>query len=91
MKPTHEFPCRYRLIFADNIRKLRQITGQSQEHLAHRVGISRTYLGEIERGKRNIGIDLMEKIAAELNIPLELLLQKQTKPTCPPPVGCWYS
>lgn len=37
--------------------------------------ISRVYMGEIERGERNVTIDVMESIAIALDIPLPQLLQ----------------
>ncbi|MDO5639731.1 MAG: helix-turn-helix transcriptional regulator [Neisseria sp.] len=65
----------YRLIFAQNVRQVRRFKEMSQEELAHRSNISRVYIGEIERGERNVTIDLMEKIARALDISLERLLQ----------------
>ncbi len=63
------------MIFAKNIRQVRRFKEMSQEELAHLANISRVYLGEVERGERNITIDVMEKIASALEIPLEQLLQ----------------
>lgn len=74
-KRTQPSPLSYRLIFAKNIRQVRRFKEMSQEELAHLANISRVYLGEVERGERNITIDVMEKIASALEIPLEQLLQ----------------
>ena len=72
---SEQIPRSYRLIFAQNIRQVRRFKEMSQEELAHLSNISRVYLGEVERGERNITIDLMAKIACALEIPLEQLLQ----------------
>lgn len=76
MKHEIPFHYRYRLIFAENVRQIRRFKEFSQEELAHRAGISRVYIGEVERGGRNLTIDVMERIAAALDIPLEQLLQR---------------
>ena len=40
----------------------RQKLNLSQEEFAHRVGLHRTFIGDIENGKRNISISTLEKI-----------------------------
>lgn len=67
-------PLTYRLIFAQNVRQIRRLKELSQEELAHLAGVSRIYIGEVERGDRNVTIDVMGRIANALNIPLEQLL-----------------
>lgn len=69
-------PSTYRLIFAKNVRQVRRLKELSQEEVALRANISRVYMGGVERGERNITIDLMERIAEALDIPLEQLLQR---------------
>ncbi|WP_405237543.1 helix-turn-helix domain-containing protein [Lentisalinibacter orientalis] len=56
------------------MREIRLHMGLSQEELADRAGLHRTYVGSVERGERNIAIDNMEKVAAALNVPLTSLL-----------------
>ncbi len=51
---------------ANNIRKIRNGIGISQEELAARCGLHRTYIGSVERGERNITIENLEKIADAL-------------------------
>lgn len=46
----------------------------SQESLALDAGLSRPYLGEIERGTRSVSIDLMGQIASALDVPLRDLV-----------------
>ena len=60
-------------IFGHNVRRLRESLRISQEELAHRAGIHRTYVGGIERGERNIGVMNVVKLARALGIkPSEL-------------------
>jgi transcriptional regulator with XRE-family HTH domain len=65
-----------RLIFAKNLRKLRQSYGFSQEKLAELSGLHRTYIGSVERGERNISIDNMERIAMALHVEIPNLLRR---------------
>lgn len=50
-----------------NIRNLRREKDWSQEELADKVGLHRTYVGAIERGEQNVTIDTLAKIAKALN------------------------
>ncbi len=54
----------------NRIKELRNERGISQESLAHIAGLDRTYITSVERGKRNISIVNLEKIASALNISL---------------------
>lgn len=53
------------------IKELRYDAGLSQEAFAWRIGMARSYLAEVETGKRNISIANLEKIAIGLDIPLK--------------------
>lgn len=55
------------------IRHLRMAKGLTQEQLAHLSGISRQYIGDVERGERNIAIVNIEKIARALGCTLSEL------------------
>ncbi|MBN4051462.1 helix-turn-helix transcriptional regulator [bacterium AH-315-M05] len=60
--------------FGERVRGLRKEKGISQEELAHRAGLHRTYIGMIERAEKNITLINIEKIAKALNVlPSELL------------------
>jgi transcriptional regulator with XRE-family HTH domain len=51
-----------------NLRALRVAQGMSQEELADKASLDRTYISSVERGHRNIGIDNIEKLAQALRI-----------------------
>ncbi len=57
-----------------NIQKLRKGKGWSQEQLALRTGLHRAYIGQIERGEKNIGLINLEKIAKALVIKMGKLV-----------------
>ena len=63
-----------RKIFARNMKARRKAMGLSQEELAHRAGLDRTYIGSLERCKYGVTIDALAKIASELELkPAKLL------------------
>ena len=55
------------------IRKLRQHRGWTQIDMAERVGIDRSFLADVERGRRNISILNLDLIAKGFRIPLSRL------------------
>ncbi len=57
-----------------NMRRLRQDKGWSQEELAHRAGMHRTYVSDLERSARNPSIELIDKLAVALGVPVGELL-----------------
>ena len=61
-------------LLARNVRRLRKAAGLSQEGVAARAGIHRTYLSSVERGQRNVGLENIFAIAEGLGCdPRELL------------------
>lgn len=61
-------------IFGRNVRRTRSDKEVTLEGLAHDVGLSYSYVGEIERGKRNPTLAVVERIAKALDVePIELL------------------
>ncbi|MEP2892365.1 helix-turn-helix domain-containing protein [Tateyamaria sp.] len=54
--------------FAENLSRLRKTRGLSQEELAHRAGIDRTFVSGCERLVRNPTLTTVEKIAAGLEV-----------------------
>ncbi len=67
-----ELSARKRL--ARRIRLLRTDRGWSQEVLAELSGLNRSYIGAIERGEHNIGLDNIERLAAALETSIITLL-----------------
>lgn len=56
--------------FGQRVRQLRYQEGYSQEELADRAGVHRTYIGMIERAEKKITLLKIEKVAKALNIRL---------------------
>jgi len=61
--------------FGSRVRAERDRVGISQEELAERAGLHRTYLGGVERGERNLGLLNVLRIARALGIPPAVLLK----------------
>lgn len=55
----------------DRIRHIRKEKGLSQEQLAERAGLHNNYVGQVERGEKNLTIETLEKIVSGLDISLE--------------------
>ena len=65
-------------IFAANVRRLRNELGLSQEALAERAGVHRTYVGMLERSEKNVTIYNIERIAEALEVEPSALLETLT-------------
>jgi len=68
---------KYQQLFGRHVRELRKTLGLSQLELAEKVGIDRSYMGFIERGERNVSLEVIAKIADALDTTPEELLKKQ--------------
>lgn len=53
--------------FGQAVRNIRRAQGISQEELAERCGLHRTYISDVELGKRNVSLENIERIATSLN------------------------
>lgn len=59
-----------------NLKKLREEQGYSQESFADHCGLHRTYISGIERGVRNPTVVIVDKIAKALKVPAGQLLDE---------------
>lgn len=57
-----------------NITIIREQRGLTQEKLAELAGLHRAYIGQIERGEKNIGLRNLEKIAKALSVDIRVLV-----------------
>ena len=64
-----------RLRFGRTVRKLRLAKDWTQEELAAQAGLHPTYIGGVERGQRNLGLDNVLKIARALGVHPSVLFE----------------
>lgn len=60
--------------FGEKVKTLRKAKGWTQEELAKRAGLHRTYIGSIERSERNVSLVNIQRIAKALNTKVRKLL-----------------
>jgi transcriptional regulator with XRE-family HTH domain len=65
----------HRVIVGNNIRACRTNAGLTLEKLAERADLSWPYLSEIERGRENISLDKLARLAQALNVKLSDLFE----------------
>jgi transcriptional regulator with XRE-family HTH domain len=58
------------------IRERRQASGLSQEALAEKARLHRTYISMVERAERNVSVDALDLIANALTVRASVLLQQ---------------
>lgn len=63
--------------FGQKVKLLRKAKVLSQEDLADKSGLNRPYISAIERGKRNVSLEVMEKLAEALEIELKEFFEKE--------------
>ncbi|MBI4769958.1 MAG: helix-turn-helix transcriptional regulator [Chloroflexi bacterium] len=64
--------------FGRAVRRRRVMLGLSQEELAERAALHRTYISDIERGNRNLSLENIEKLALALDLTVsELMLEAE--------------
>lgn len=64
-----------RRTLARKLRVLRAARGWSQEVLAAVAGLHRNYVSGVERGRRNVGVDNLARLARALDVPVHELLR----------------
>ncbi|MEL7667027.1 MAG: helix-turn-helix transcriptional regulator [Actinomycetota bacterium] len=67
-----------RATLAANVRQLREREGLSQEELATKAGLHRTYVGSVERAERNVTLSTLEAFASAFGVDVPSLLQEGT-------------
>jgi transcriptional regulator with XRE-family HTH domain len=66
---------KHREIVGSNIRTCRTSAGLTLEQLAEKADLSWPYLSEIERGRENISLDKLARLAKALNVTLTKLVE----------------
>jgi transcriptional regulator with XRE-family HTH domain len=61
-------------IIGNNIRKARMHKKLSQDELAQKAGIDRSYMGRIERGEINVTLEKIYRVSYALNMPLQSII-----------------
>lgn len=60
--------------FGQTVRRLREASGLSQEKLAEQAKVSRNFEGSVERGESSLSLEVAERFAKALGIPLSELV-----------------
>lgn len=66
-------------VAAARIREMRTHKNWSQEELAEKAGLHRTYIGAVERGERNITLRTLDRIADALGCEMTAFFQNSTR------------
>ena len=64
-------------LFTKNMKKYRNEKHLSQEELADKAGLHRTYISSIERGQRNVSLKNIQKIAEALEVEIYKLFMEE--------------
>lgn len=64
------------ILVGENIRRYRSRNKLTQAELALKTGLHRAYIAQIERGRKNIGLLNLQKIARGLNVGMDKLLKE---------------
>lgn len=67
-----------------NLRRIRVKQGVSQERLAYDAGVDRSYVGSLERREENPTVDVLERLAKTLAVPVSELFVVPPKGATPP-------
>jgi len=71
---------RVQVSFGSRVRQLRLAAELTQEDLAHRCGLFRTYMSRIETGNANPTLTMIHALAASLRVPVTALFEKAELP-----------
>ena len=67
-----------RIKIGKRIKELRQILELTQEKLAFKAEVDKTYVNEVENGKRNVSVINLEKIIRALEVSFEKFLDRKS-------------
>nr|WP_226342366.1 helix-turn-helix transcriptional regulator [Deinococcus sp. AJ005] len=67
-------------MFGENLRATRKAKGLSTFDVAYAIKMDWSYISQIERGGRNVGLDVMDALAGAVGVPLVDLLRTEYKP-----------
>lgn len=65
--------------FGRLVRQQRELKGWSQDELAHRADLHRTYIGSVERGERNITLESAYRISQALQLQLKDIIPSENE------------
>lgn len=63
--------------FGERVKAFRQDRAITQDVLAHKAGLHRTYVADVERGRRNLSLQAISKLADALGIPITELFSHE--------------
>jgi len=64
------------VLFGEGIREIRKEKKLSQEALANKSGLHRTYIGMVERGEKNISLKNISKLSKGLQVPMPEIFKR---------------
>lgn len=64
------------VLFGEVIREVRKEKKLSQEELANKSGLHRTYIGMVERGEKNISLKNISKLSKGLELPIPEIFKR---------------
>lgn len=68
-----------RVLVGENVRRLREAMGLTQEQLAELSGFGQNYLSDLERGKRNPTVVTLFELATALQVQPEVLVRPESQ------------
>lgn len=68
-----------RITFGENLKRIRKDMNITQEEMAKHIGISQSYIADIERNRKNISLAVILKIAKGLKISVNKLINDDIK------------
>jgi transcriptional regulator with XRE-family HTH domain len=85
-RPCHQFESGIDMMINEALRLIRVYWGKSQAEMARQIDLSQPYLSEIERGQKEVTLDILRRYSDSLNVPISsLLLFAERIEGMPPP------